>query len=405
MMPRFWSHLNEFHQGFELNEQRVVFLRRVDLFHAMPSELLADVAGQLDVVRYPAGDAVFLEGQAGDAVFIVREGRLSLQSEGTELLSRGAGECVGEFALIDDEPRSATAIASTDVTLFRWDKRHFHDTLEKNAATARGIFRTLTAKLREDLDARQEMNRLQQDLSRAHEIQMGMLPGGYWSVDGLEIAGWCAPAAQVGGDYYDYLQLNPMGGQVGVIIGDVTGHGFYSGLFVAMAKSCFHTQAPIDHSPEAIMNAMRTTVNLSIDRQLLMSCCYLLLCPGASTLRFANAGHPPPLLLRARTGELEELPALDTLLGVLDADLQPTFASETRSWKPGDLICLYSDGVTEARGPGHAMFGEKRLRRALVDCAGWGAQETLNCLLEAISDFGQGVAVGDDLTLVVVKAE
>ena len=113
MMPRFWSHLNEFHQGFELNEQRVVFLRRVDLFHAMPSELLADVAGQLDVVRYPAGDAVFLEGQAGDAVFIVREGRLSLQSEGTELLSRGAGECVGEFALIDDEPRSATAIASS----------------------------------------------------------------------------------------------------------------------------------------------------------------------------------------------------------------------------------------------------------------------------------------------------
>lgn len=370
----------------------------------MPPALLAEIAAQLEEVRYPAGEAVFLEGQTGDAVFIVREGWLSLQAHEAEVLERGAGQCVGEFALIDDEPRSATAIATTDVILFRWHKNDFRRALESNATTARGIFRMLTAKLREDLDARQEMHRLQQDISRAHEIQMGMLPASAWSVDGLEIAGRCAPAAQVGGDYYDYLQLREASGQVGLIIGDVTGHGFYSGLFVAMAKSCFHTQAPVDHSPEAIMNAMRTTLGLSIDRRLLMSCCYLLLSPGGGPLHYANAGHPPPLLLRARSGAIEELPALDPLLGVLDADQQPAFGAATENWESGDLICVYSDGVTEARGPDRAMFGEERLRQTFIGCSRTGAKKTLNCLLEAIADFGQGVPVGDDLTLVVVKA-
>ena len=390
--------------GSGLSEELVNFLRSVDLFHAMPPALLERIAGQLEHVSYEAGEEVFQEGQPGDAVFVVAEGVLSLQSAGAELLLRGRGECIGEFALIDDEPRSATAIASTDLTLLRWDKRLFRQTLESNAATARGIFRTLTAKLREDLDAKLEMNRLQQDLSRANEIQMGMLPTGAWSVEHLEIAGLCAPAAQVGGDYYDYLQLSEEAGDVGLIIGDVTGHGFYSGLFVAMAKSCFHTQVPVDHSPEAIMNAMRTTLGLSIDRQLLMSCCYLLFCPATRTLRYANAGHPPPLLLRAATDEIEALPALDPLLGVLDADLQPVFSAASSRWEQGDLLCVYSDGVTEARAPDRTMFGEGRLREVLRECGDCGAQEALNHLLGAINDFGRGEPVGDDLTLVTVKA-
>ena len=93
------------------------------------------------------------------------------------------------------------------------------------------------------------------------------------------------------------------------VMGDVTGHGFYSGLFVAMAKSCLHTQVDIDFEPRCVMQAMRRTLALSIQRRLLMSCCYVLLDPRSKQLLFSNAGHPYPYHYSKRTGRLKSLPS------------------------------------------------------------------------------------------------
>jgi sigma-B regulation protein RsbU (phosphoserine phosphatase) len=153
------------------------------------------------------------------------------------------------------------------------------------------------------------------------------------------------------------------------------------------------------------MDAMRTTLALSIDRRLLMSCCYLVLDADAGQLSYANAGHPPPLLLRAQGGPVEELPAIDPLLGVLDAELQPLFGQHSLPWASGDLLFVYSDGVTEARGPQLTMFGYERLRQCVASCTGLGAQGALNTVLDAVAGFGEGEPVGDDLTLVVARAK
>ena len=386
--------------------ERVEFLRCSELFHDLPRALVEAIAAQLEEVHYRAGDVVFDRGDEGDAVYVVLDGVLSMEADGVSLLLRNPGECVGEFALIDEGLRSAAAVARSEVRLLRWGRCEFQRALEGDGAIARGIFRMLTHKLREDLRGRLDMQltqeRWQQDLARAKEIQSGMLPPGQWSCATAELAGYCMPADEVGGDYYDYLTLDNSG--LGVIIGDVTGHGFYSSLFVAMAKSCFHTQIPFGHGPSTIMAAMRKALDLSIGGHLLMTCCYVLFDAQTRQIRYSNAGHPPALILRADGRTVDVLEAIDPILGALSADLQPEFGEVCTMWASGDLMVLYSDGVIDARAPGGGMFGEARLRNCVSNLAGCSALQARERILNDIAGFGQGEPVGDDMTLVVVKA-
>jgi serine phosphatase RsbU (regulator of sigma subunit) len=385
--------------------ERIRFLKQTELFQSVPEGLLESIDGHLSEVRLSAGGTLFNEGDIGDAVYVIRDGVVLLRSGGVDLLARRRGECVGEFALIDDGPRSATAAAESDAVLYRWDRQRFQETLSRNAEVARGIFRMLTGKLRQEVEGRVvvalEQERWRQDLARAREIQAGMLPADHLERPEIEIAGYCSPAAEVGGDFYDYIEFGP--NEVGVIIGDVTGHGFYSGLFVAMAKSCVHTQARVAHTPAAIMMSLRRALSLSIQRRLLMTCCYVAFDLERNTLRYANAGHPYPCHLRPSTGEITRLEALDTILGVLDIDTVDLEERELE-WRPGDLLLLYSDGVSEARDADGNMFDESGIEAAVVGCLKGSAVEVRAAVLDAVTRHAGGVPQGDDVTLVVVKA-
>ncbi|NIQ26954.1 MAG: SpoIIE family protein phosphatase, partial [Gammaproteobacteria bacterium] len=95
-----------------------------------------------------------------------------------------------------------------------------------------------------------------------------------------------------------------------------------SGLFVAMAKSCVHTQARVAHTPAEIMKSLRRALSLSIQRRMLMTCCYVVIDLARKVLTYSNAGHPYPYLFTPETGALEKLEALDPILGALDEDAQ-----------------------------------------------------------------------------------
>ena len=331
-------------------------------------------------------------------------------------MTRGFGECVGEFALIDEGPRSASALADTGVSVLRWDRVQFQRALLRNPEVARGVFRILTAKLRQDIaihvDYAIEKERWRQDLQRAREIQMGMLPHGDLKTEHASMSGFCQPAVEVGGDYYDFLSLD--GDQVDVVIGDVTGHGFYAGLFVAMAKSCLHTLQTVDHSPASIMLAMRHTLSLSIQRRLLMSCFYVCIGLNCATLTYANAGHPPPLVYpnaghppplvyRHTSSQLELLGALDPILGALDLE-NACFQQQTVAWSSRDVLVIYTAGVIEERNADGRMFGEQRLESLIRDNAHLDAAQIKNAILESVSEHAGVVPQSDDLTLAVVKA-
>lgn len=384
---------------------RINFLKGTDLFVGVADAALEGIADDLDEIVLEAGARVFGKGDDGDAVYVIVDGRLRLESDGIHLITRTSGECVGEFALIDEGQRSATASAETTVTLLKWDRPRFQRALADNPDVARGIFRILTTKLREDIsihvDYAIEKERWRQDLQRAREIQMGMLPEADIRTETLDVSGFCQPAVEVGGDYYDYVALSD--NKLGIIVGDVTGHGFYSGLFVAMAKSCLHTLAEIDNTPDAIMHSMRHTLSLSIQIRLLMSCCYALIDPAAGKLSYANAGHPHPYHYRAATARLDKLPPLDPILGALEPDLSHYEKGET-DWEPDDVLVLYTDGVTEERDLNGKQFGHEALESLIVENAAGSSLAIKRAILEAVAEHAGTVAQSDDLTLVVAKA-
>jgi len=384
---------------------KLAFLRTTELLSAVPEALVAKIDRTLEEVNLAAGEVLFREGENGDAVYIIMDGRLRLESDGMTVITRGRGDCVGEIALIDNEPRSADAIADTPVRLLRWGRGNFQQTLGQDPEIARGIFKMLTAKLRQDVKStvrlERERERWHQDLVRAREIQQGMLPAGRLLTESIELAGVCSQASEVGGDFYDYLCLD--GDSVGLIVGDVTGHGFYAGLFVAMAKSCLHTQTRFSFDPQEVMQAMRRTLDLSIQRRLLMSCCYVLFEPGVGRLHYANAGHPYPYLYRAREGFLHRLQALDPILGALDV-AAGGYAKRTMPWEPGDVLVMYTDGVTEARDDAGRMFEHEALEACIAETEGHSAEAIRDRILEKISAHAGDGTQDDDLTLVVARA-
>lgn len=111
------------------DSDRKSLLARTELLGSMPEELLSHIERDLRSVRAEKGDMIFRDGETGDAVYFIAEGTVAIRKNGIDLVTRSTGECVGEFALLDDGPRSASAIAETDLVLLRWDRRDFQRTL------------------------------------------------------------------------------------------------------------------------------------------------------------------------------------------------------------------------------------------------------------------------------------
>ena len=381
------------------------FLKETELLRGVPDDLIGGISDAFQEVRASSGETIFKEGEVGDGVYLLVEGSLSLETNKVKVLRLESGEWVGELALIDEAPRSASAIAETDALLLKWTREDFMKALKGNPEVVHGILKTLSRKLRQDLALQVESTvrheRWLQDIQRAHEIQMAMLPEGDLSTEAITISGYCHPAEDVGGDYYDYLPL--AGDQLSLILADVMGHGFYAGLLVAMAKSCLHTQARIDSSPSAVMEAMNRTVFSSVQTGLLMTCCYLVFDFQKKTLNYTNAGHPFPYHYCRATDQLERLDSTDLLLGIpgfQDVD----FTTVERRLDHGDLLVIYSDGIPEAANADEEEFVEERMAEIVLANKDNSAEEIKDCVLDAVSRHCQGMAQADDITLVVAKA-
>ncbi|HIE27113.1 TPA: cyclic nucleotide-binding domain-containing protein, partial [Candidatus Poribacteria bacterium] len=365
---------------------KITFLKTTNLFAETPESLLMQISDSMQEIEMKRGTTIFCEGDVGDAIYLVVHGTVGVEKNGIKLVTRSSGECFGEFALLDERPRSASAIAETDALLLRLEQKDFQKAISQTPKLAYTIFKILTGKLRQDVavqvEAAREQERWRQDIRRAQEIQMAMLPQSDLSTEKIEISGYCRPAADVGGDYYDYLLLSD--DKLAIIICDVTGHGFYSGLFVAMAKSCLHTQAKIDYSVEKIMEAMNRTVSFSMQSGLLITCCYIIMDFQNRILSYSNAGHPYPYHYSQSTDSLERLVSTDMLLGIPGFE-ESKFTKEERKWGKGDLLLLYSDGITEAEDANEEPFGDERLEKIILEKKGESATYIKDYILNAIS--------------------
>ena len=238
---------------------------------------------------------------------------------------------------------------------------------------------------------------LQRDLSQAAEIQGRMLPGKAPAVPGADLAGFNAPCRTVGGDYYDFFPYAE--GRVGLALGDVSGKGMPASLMMMALHARVQVLAEDPAGLASFMTRLNkaTCANCPSNRFITFFFCVLDATTGA--LGFANAGHNPPIVIRA-SGEAEMLEGGGPVLGVLP--IAP-YAELHAQLERGDMLVLYSDGVTEATNLAYEQFDEERFIEVLKRHRTSPAAEVVAAVVKSLAEFAAGAPQADDITLVVAK--
>jgi Na+/proline symporter len=241
----------------------------------------------------------------------------------------------------------------------------------------------------------------QRELEIAKTIQLGLLPTSTPRLPGLRLAGVCLPAQDVGGDYYDFLH-QPQGG-LGLVIADVSGHNVGAAMLMAETRTLIHARHDLLATPDATLAELNRFFYDDLSRaELFVTIFVMSYQPESRRAMFASAGHPPPLLRRCRSGECERLDAEGLILGVRR---EFPYALEVRHFEPGDLLLLYTDGITEAANAEDELFGEERLVELLRHSPQCSPDELIERIFQQVRLFTGSHNFNDDVSLVVMQVE
>jgi serine phosphatase RsbU (regulator of sigma subunit) len=242
-----------------------------------------------------------------------------------------------------------------------------------------------------------ERERLEREQQVASEIQQRFLPAAAPQIEGWELQGISFPCYEIGGDYYDFIQRED--GRLIVALGDVSGKGTAAALLMSSLHAAIHAQADAHDSIVETIGAVNRYLVESIPPNRFVTLFYAELDPRKGTLTFLNAGHNPPLIVHAG-GTMEQLAAGGLPLGIMsDAE----FREGRTQLRPGDVLVIYSDGVSEAVNPNGEEFGPTRLYEVVarnLDASASGIRDRIE---SAVTKFCQGTPAADDITLVIVK--
>jgi sigma-B regulation protein RsbU (phosphoserine phosphatase) len=249
------------------------------------------------------------------------------------------------------------------------------------------------------------------ELEIAKQIQLSLLPGLPLQIDGVLIAGFCLPASHVGGDYFDYFYGE---GTVEIVIADVSGHSMGAALIMAETRSTLKAQAlrtlPIQIDSNQltkgagtadILGVLNTLLYDDLSRaELFITMFYMKYNPVTRELSYANAGHNRPLLLTPGETVCRELDTEGIIFGVT-RDI--VFEEKCTVLQPGNLVLLYTDGITEAQNPQGEFFGTDRLARLFATQGSNSPQEIINKIVKELQAFSGTRSFADDVSMVVLK--
>jgi sigma-B regulation protein RsbU (phosphoserine phosphatase) len=242
-----------------------------------------------------------------------------------------------------------------------------------------------------------EKERLEREMHLAAEIQRQILPKGVPAVAGFELIGWYRPARQVGGDYYDLFRHED--GRIGLVVGDVSGKGMPAALLVSTLHSGLRLLLDQTGFGPAMLERLNRHISDSSAANKFITLLLAELAPDTGVLHYMNAGHNPGILLR-RDGTAEELAPGGVPLGLIPG---ARYQSRAVTLEPGDLVCLYSDGITEAASLADEEFGMERLVDLLRAERGRSLAGLVDAITRAVGEFSQGLPQGDDQTLVLLR--
>ena len=243
-----------------------------------------------------------------------------------------------------------------------------------------------------------EKKRLQGQLEVARQVQLELLPPGDPKLEGFDISAYNFPTEEVSGDYYDWVPIYD--DQIGLVVADVSGKGVPAALLMAFLRASLRAATHTGYAVNISMVKVNYLLWESIERNQFVTAFYAILDAPNKTLSYANAGHNPPLLLDAR-GDTRFLERGNIPLGMFrDTRYHQYFLTMT----PGELLVIYTDGVTEATNSNDEEFGRERLAHSIKAVAHLSAKEMIAAVHSKVIEWTDGRGATDDITFFVIKA-
>jgi sigma-B regulation protein RsbU (phosphoserine phosphatase) len=257
----------------------------------------------------------------------------------------------------------------------------------------------LVARLREALVRETQLATLQQELAIARDLQRSVLPADFPARPTFAVKGMMQSAREVGGDFYDFFERRD--GRLVFVIADVSGKGVPAAFFMAIVRTLLKAIALFESDPAVCIRQLNDLLVADNDQMMFVTLFFGVFESATGHVDFVNAGHAPPVRV-ARGGTVAALPNTGNIAVAVLGSTE--FASGAIDLEPGDMLVLYTDGVTEAFDPAGEQFGESRLITTLSSLgAGAPPDEAARQVLAAVKGFEAGADQSDDITLLVVK--
>jgi len=378
---------------------------------------------------FQPGQVILQEGSTGREMYLIVEGLVEVVKgrsiEEMVLARRGPEDFFGEMGFIEARPRFATVRALKPTRLLEFSEHNLRSVLVQQPLLLERVVRVVSARLREsdrqmiadlyhknqelarvyrELQEAQaalvEKERLEHELELARELQQSILPHEFPQLPGFSCAARSRPARQVGGDFYDVILLSK--GRVGLVMADVSDKGMVAALYMALARSLIRAEAKRSSSPRQVLLRVHRLLLEMSQADMFVTVFYGVLDLVQGTLRYARAGHDPPLLFRPSTAECRFLKARGTLLGLVE---RIGLEEATVNLCPGDLLILYTDGITDANSPAGEFFDVEHLRETVRAASELSAQGLCDFIFEHVDRFQAEAVQYDDMALLVVRAD
>lgn len=273
-----------------------------------------------------------------------------------------------------------------------------------------GSFNDMTGSIEGLLQTAAEKRRLEEELRIARAIQMSLLPRGPLGVPGLAITALCVPAREVGGDYYDFFHLSRE--RLGVLIADVSGKGTSAALYMAELKGLILALSQRYESPRDLLIEVNRIISEHLDSRSFITITYAVIDLQAGSMTFCRAGHTPLIFLSGPSSvdpSTRVLTPSGMVMGLRIEGAAEKFAElleeERVELSAGDVIVLYTDGITEAMNPESDLFGESRLSRIVEEHGHLESSELRERIMREVEAFVGSADQHDDMTMILLKVD
>jgi len=244
-----------------------------------------------------------------------------------------------------------------------------------------------------------QKKRLEAQLEIARQVQLELLPASDPEIDNFDISAYVFPTEEVSGDFYDWVKV--FDDQIGIVVADAVGKGIPAALLMSFLRASLRSCAQIGYAPHIAFSKVSSLLRDSIEDNQFITAIYGILDSTNKTFVFSNAGHNPPLLIKP-DGKYKYVEYGDMALGMFD-DLH--YHQHFIRFEPGQVMVIYTDGITEAANPTGEEYGQERLAKRVLDGFDLPAKQMIDHIRKGVDDFTERKFLDDDGTLFIVKAK